>query len=234
VGERRQAVLFDFFGTLVHYQPDRRELTYAVSHSRAVDLGYRGDHAAFVVDWDDASAELEAATATDHAEFSMTDAAHAFGRRAGLAFTDDDARELGSLFVTEWQRDVHPVADLAMFIEGLYDRFLLGIVSNTHDPAMVPTLLTEYGIVDRFDAIVLSVDHGFRKPHASIYRRALDAIRLPASEVTFVGDTLEPDYLAPRHAGMSAYLIGAPNTVVPEHRRLDSVLDLAERLGRGD
>jgi len=33
---------------------------------------------------------------------------------------------------------------------------------------------------------------------------------------------------------MSAYLIGAPNTVVPEHRRLDSVLDLAERLGRGD
>ena len=234
MGERRQAVLFDFFGTLVHYQPDRRELTYAESHSHAADLGYRGDHTAFVVDWDCASAELEAASATDHAEFSMTDAAHAFGRRAGLELTDDSARELGSLFVTEWQRDVHPVADLASFIESLNDRFRLGVVSNTHDPAMVPALLAEYGIVDRFDAIVLSVAHGFRKPHASIYTRALETIRLPASEVTFVGDTLEADYLAPRRAGMSAYLIGAPNTVVPEHRRLDSVLDLAERLGPGD
>ena len=39
-----------------------------------------------------------------------------------------------------------------------------------------------------FDAVVLSCDHGVRKPDPSIYRIALDAIDLPASECVFVDD----------------------------------------------
>ncbi len=39
-----------------------------------------------------------------------------------------------------------------------------------------------------FDAVVLSCEHGVRKPDPAIYRIALDAIGLPPAECVFVDD----------------------------------------------
>ena len=90
------AILFDFFGTLVTYEPDRSRLEYPATHRLARSLGYRWDHDHFVTDWHAASSTLEARTAESHAEFSMTDAAHAFAKRSGLVRDERAAVELGA------------------------------------------------------------------------------------------------------------------------------------------
>lgn len=217
------AILFDVFGTLVTYEADRVRLTYPATHRLAVALGYAGDHDDLVEAWDAASAELELAASTSLREFSMTDAAQVFAARCQLALGPDDAAALGSTFVQEWQRHVVPVPGAAPMLRRLGRRHRLGIVSNTHDPAMVPALLAAMGVADVFDVVVLSVEHGWCKPHPSIYQAALDALAVSPEEAWFVGDSFEADYRAPSEEGMRALLIGADASlpVAPSDRIVD-------------
>ena len=48
------------------------------------------------------------------------------------------------------------------------------------------------------------IEHGFRKPHPTIYQRALAAARLDPADVLFVGDDAECDYHGPKAAGIRA------------------------------
>ena len=91
---------------------------------------------------------------------------------------------------------------------------------------MVPAFLDRLGVAHLFEAVVLSVDVGYRKPHPAIYRAA------PAGPAIFVGDSYAADYAGPTAAGIPAYLIDPAGTAdVPDERRLASVFDLPARLG---
>ncbi|MFT3855672.1 MAG: HAD family hydrolase [Ilumatobacteraceae bacterium] len=229
-GGRRRAVLFDFFGTLVTYQPDRNLLGYPDTHARVTRHGYRFDHARFVTDWDTASAELEDISDRSHDEFSMTDAASAFARAAGLDVTAADLHDLGVSFVAEWQRHIRPVDGMVELVRELCGSYRLGIVSNTHDPNMVPALLADFGIDGCFDVVTLSVVHGRRKPHPAIYLDTLDVLQIDASSTVFVGDSFDADYHAPTAIGMDSFLITTDDQRVPERCRLASIVELRSRL----
>jgi putative hydrolase of the HAD superfamily len=223
-------VLFDVFGTLVTYQPDRRQLAYPGAHRFAVDtFGLDLTHDQFVNTWDAASAVLEAASADDGREFSMLDAAEAFVVQCGAQPRAAACDRLAQRFLAEWERHVVAVPGVAPMVRRLAERFRLGIVSNTHDPAMVPRLLAVLEIADAFELVLLSVDHGFRKPHPSIYRAALDTLDVPTA--VFVGDSYDADYIGPQAAGMTALLIDPEGRwSVPPEDRLTSVLDVEIRL----
>jgi putative hydrolase of the HAD superfamily len=226
-------VLFDFFGTLASYEPDRSLLAYPMSHELAGSFGYTGDHDRFVIDWHAASSALESATAESHVEFSMTDAASAFSDRCGLGLTIEQSSAMGECFVREWQAHVVPVPGAAEMLRRLADSFRLGVVSNTHHSAMVPEFLAGMGVAEVMSLVVLSVDHGFRKPHPSIYERCLGELGVAPSEVLFVGDSLPADYEAPLLVGMDAVLIADdPVHAVVSDRWVRSVLDVEALFAR--
>lgn len=182
-GPRCEAVLFDVFGTLVDYEPDRRRLAYPQSRSLLRSWGHEMAAAAFVEEWDAASVELEARSASSLEEFTMLDAATAFSDAAGLSLEEDRCRTLATTLVREWQRHLHPIAGVSQLIHRLSNRFRIGVVSNTHDEAMVPALLHSMGVAQCVEVVVLSVDHGLRKPHRSIYDEALRRLGVDAEKV---------------------------------------------------
>lgn len=226
-----RALLFDFFGTLVEYQPDRSRLGSPRTHELASSMGFAGDHEAFVRIWDSASIELEHTARQTMHEFSMADAASAFGVAAEIPLSSDQADALGQSFVAEWARHIIPIDGVSDLFQDLAADYRIAIVSNTHDRRMVPTILDEMGIEAHVSAVVLSVEHGRLKPHPSIYAAALDQIGCRATEVAFVGDSYEADYAGPLRAGMSAFLIDpACDHDIPAPHRLSSVLDIVESL----
>lgn len=82
------------------------------------------------------------------------------------------------------------------------------LASNTQKPEPVRwRTLTEAGIADCFDALVLSSTLGVRKPHPDFYAAVADACRLPARHILFVGDNPAKDAAGPRAFGMQAVLI---------------------------
>jgi len=233
-GVSTEALLFDFFGTLVEYQPDRSRLGSPRTHELAASMGFPGNHEEFVRIWDAASTELERAARRTLREFSMTDAATAFAVAAECPLSDDQADELGQSFVAEWAQHIIPIVGVSDLIRDLAAEYRIAIVSNTHDRRMVPTILARMRIENHVSAVVLSVEHGRLKPHPSIYTAALDLIGFRPAEVAFVGDSYEADYAGPLRAGMHAFLIDpACEHEIPAAHRLSNVLDLAESLRAG-
>ena len=111
-----RGVLFDFFGTLVEYQPDRSRLCSPFTHELASSMGFTGEHGDFVHAWDSASLELERTARQTLREFSMTDAAVAFGAATQLSVSHGEAEAFGHSFVTEWARHIRPVDGVADLI----------------------------------------------------------------------------------------------------------------------
>jgi putative hydrolase of the HAD superfamily len=227
---RPEVILFDFFGTLVTYEADRTAITYERTHALLADHGSVLSHDEFVTAWDLASRRVEDIGETSHVEHSMLDIVHVLADDLGL---DADAGWLDSLietFLAEWAVPVTLVPGCADVLRGLAEGHRLGVVSNTNDSSMVPALLERFDVADCFDHVLLSVDHGFRKPHPSIYEAALDLFGCRPSDAVFVGDTYEADYLGPSAAGLRPYLIDPDrHRDVPDERRLDTVLDLRGR-----
>lgn len=224
-------ILFDFFGTLVRYEPDWTTLGYPRSRALVAELGWEFGHDEFVTTWGVASRELEARCSASLREPSMIEYAAAFARHVEIELSGQSLRALATTFNTEWSAPIHPIDGAGEMLVTLGRTHRFGIVSNTNDSEMVPRLAAKYFADVSFEHIVLSVSHGFRKPHPSIYEAALARFEAESARAVFVGDSFEPDYAGPVATGMRALLIDPTSKhPIPAANRLASVLDVAARV----
>jgi putative hydrolase of the HAD superfamily len=83
----------------------------------------------------------------------------------------------------------------------------MGCITNTmllqH---AIEDVLVRLGLVRYFDAVIVSSEAGYRKPHASLFQRALRELDVTAGEALFVGDRLFDDVSGAKAAGMRAAL----------------------------
>jgi putative hydrolase of the HAD superfamily len=134
-------------------------------------------------------------------------------------------------YLADWDTCVGYLPGLPQMLAGLSDRYRLAIVSNTSDTELIPAHLDAMGIRRHFDAVILSVQVGWRKPHPQIFTIALDELGIKAQQAVFVGDSYRPDYHGPTRAGIRSFLIDPAHVIeVPDNARLDSVLDLVSAL----
>lgn len=229
-------VLFDFFGTLVDYSPSRTEQGYARSTAVLEGLGCRLGADEWLSTWSACSEQLYAASVASGIEFSMHDAFSAFAAQAGLdGCPPQGADAFVETYLAEWSAPVRLIDGVPALLAALRNGGRrLALVSNTHDAGMVRGHLSAMGIAEAFDAVVTSVEVGYRKPRPEIFTAALAALGAEASDAVFVGDSYDPDFVGPTRLGMDAYLVvGDRRDVpadVPASRRLASVVDLTTRL----
>ena len=134
-------------------------------------------------------------------------------------------------YLSEWNMAVVYPPAVAELVGALADRFRLAVVTNTHQADLVPRHLSAMGIAHFFEAVVTSVEVGWRKPHPAIYAEALLRLEVAAQDAVFVGDSYAADYLGPEAAGLTAFLIDpAERYGIPASRRLRSLDDLPVRL----
>lgn len=84
----------------------------------------------------------------------------------------------------------------------------VGVISNTEDGRLVE-LLELVELAAHFDFLIDSHVVNLRKPDAAIFNLALERLRLPASDVIYIGDSYGHDVLAARRAGLRAILVDA-------------------------
>jgi putative hydrolase of the HAD superfamily len=81
------------------------------------------------------------------------------------------------------------------------------------------------------DAAVGSRDHGFIKPHETIFRAALDRLGVEPEEAAMVGDSLEDDVEGARALGMRAFLVDRDDQFPEVEGRLPDLYGLPAALG---
>ena len=100
------------------------------------------------------------------------------------------------------------IAGNVPLLRELARRYRLGVVSNFY--GHLARVCDDAGIHSFFQVLVDSTDVGCTKPDPRIFQCALEALGVPASAATFVGDSLPRDMAGARGVGMRhIWLAGA-------------------------
>lgn len=134
----------------------------------------------------------------------------------------DCAREI----YDEWAQNQHFFLydDVEPVLRELAARGLkIGLISNSHRP--LASFQQHFELEDLITAAVSSSEHGYMKPHPSIFTAAMTLAGVQASESMMVGDSLSHDIDGALRVGMRGVLLHrsddpAPVTDVPVIRSM--------------
>jgi putative hydrolase of the HAD superfamily len=116
-----------------------------------------------------------------------------------------------------------PIPGTMEMLATLKGKYRLGLLSNlTHAPAAL-RIIDKLGMAPFFDAVVVSGQLGYRKPHPKVFLELLDQLGTPKEQTVFVGDNLEADIHGAQHMGIQPIWM----TYVQSQKALE-VLGLAE------
>jgi len=120
-------------------------------------------------------------------------------------------------------------------LEGLRDQVRLGLCSNFTHSETAEQILESSGMKSHLDTVVISEDHGFRKPRREIFESVLSALDVAPTDALHVGDSLKADVGGAAKLGMrTAWItrrIEDPEKALREHEGPDpdfQIADLAE------
>ena len=213
-----EAVLFDFYGTLVKWAPDAEER----QRDAAAAVGLAVDPAAVARAYPTANAYMNAENARARiAGRSADDRARFFAeyerRLLSAAGYDVELALAGQIWarVQATQKELAPFDDAVPALRALREAGLrIGVVSNMGRE--LGAVLDHLGLSAYLDHWMSSEEAGVAKPHAAIFQAALDQAGVRADAALFVGDSYESDVLGAQDAGMlAALLLRDPDAVAP-------------------
>ncbi len=147
------------------------------------------------------------------------------------------AEDLTYLYETHfYYREMRPeVPEVLAAIKSM--GLTMGIISNCQSQRQVPDNLTQYGIINYFDPIVLTSQFGLRKPDPSIFYHAARLAKVPTGSCAYVGDKINRDILGSYRAGFKLsikikhiYDDGDPDEGATPDAEIDNMLQLVPLL----
>lgn len=235
---RFRAVVLDLFDTLVRWNPQQlpqmeiRGRTMPTTIPLLVPSLERGLGAEFRLDrfidtYSAVMAEIEQERRASAVEVTCHERFRRTLERLGI---DDErqtavAEDLTRAHMAGVRSVTAAPKEYAAVVTRLARRFRMGLLSNFDDARTGREILSDTGVAEHFEVVVISAEVALRKPHPGIFRHLLDRLRLDAGEVLFVGDTPHEDVVGARGAGIpvvwlsekqadvSADVVGADYTI---------------------
>jgi len=155
----------------------------------------------------------------------------------GYALEETDERIVGAADAfAEAFADQTTMKDLVpAVLEQLRHKYKLGVISNFALPPGVEKTLERFDLAKFFDVILISGEVGWRKPSPRIFQKALESLKVGASESVFVGDSPVSDVEGAKRIGMKTVLVrksltdeketGNPDALINELDELPAVLE---------
>jgi putative hydrolase of the HAD superfamily len=114
------------------------------------------------------------------------------------------------LFLAEMARGISrrrlgPYPGVREVLDVLRERYPLAVVTDAQS-AHTRGELHKVGLLDYFDPIVISGDHGYRKPDRRLFELALDGLGVAAEHAVYVGNDMHRDIFGAREAGMTTVM----------------------------
>jgi putative hydrolase of the HAD superfamily len=157
-------------------------------------------------------------------EFNSLQLIGSLGRSMGHRLSPAQLEEIAWLWYQPLSAAARVEPGLHEVLAGLLERGLkLAVVSNTFVPGVVlDRHMRDTGLLDFFASRIYSCDVRYRKPHPTIFRKALHALGIGPDEAMFVGDSLVADIKGAARLGMITVLkdplnVYRPGRIQPTH-----------------
>ena len=229
-----RAVLLDAFGTIIHPEPGwegLRNECLAIVHGTWTGGAVSFDR--WLASYEQARAEQHAKVRDGLREFDFAARFARSMRLCGMGEREADA--WGALAHERYhqfqQGLIHAYDSPRPTLEKLKAvGYKLALVSNYAHTGVLRDALKRLEILDPFDALIVSADVGYLKPHARIFDAAIEALGVAKSEAVMVGNDPLCDVIGAKHAGLRAVWTPYPReSPAPPHPIAVAVLErLAE------
>ncbi len=204
-----KAVFFDFYHTLVRYEPPREQVEADVLKQLGMDIDPQALRLPLVAADEFIYQEIaDKPLGQRSREEKMVLYARYQSivlREAGLRADEKLIYQLMGL-MQEVQMTLALYDDAPPAMDDLKDRGLkLGLISNVeHD---INPIMEQLGLPQWLDIVVTSQETGFNKPHSEIFKAALKQAGVKPAEAIYVGDQYQVDVVGARGAGLKGVLI---------------------------
>lgn len=101
------------------------------------------------------------------------------------------------------------------FLAQVRQRYAVALVSNFDHGPTARQILQTGGVTDYFQHILVSDEHGWRKPHPQIFIDALALLGVSPADALFVGDSPHDDIVGAKMVGMDMAWVNAQETALP-------------------
>jgi HAD superfamily hydrolase (TIGR01509 family) len=105
--------------------------------------------------------------------------------------------------------------EYAGFLLRARTKYLLALVSNFDHAPTAREVLRKGAILEHFPHIVISVEHGWRKPHPKIFTATLAAMQVRPDEALFIGDSPDADVGGAKRVGLDVVWVNSDNNPLP-------------------
>jgi putative hydrolase of the HAD superfamily len=155
----------------------------------------------------------------------------------------DASRRRIPLFLAELTRGVarrrlKPYPNVRAVLDRLRGHLPLAVVTDAQS-AWARGELYQAGLLDYFHPVVVSGDHGYRKPDPRLFSIALDALGVTPQQTLYVGNDMYRDIYGARQLGMRTVMFGSdqgvkeyedvvPDFTITDHRELLTILGLPD------
>jgi putative hydrolase of the HAD superfamily len=202
VRRRTRAVFFDVDFTLIYPGPAFQGSGYREFCSR---FGIEVDPAAFEQAVVGAATLLEPESGLYDAQLYID-----YTRRIieGMGGTGPHLEAAARAIYAEWAACHHFLLyeDVPDVLRELHTAGMkIGLITNSH--RCLSSFQTHFELEGLFSVTLSSLDHGYMKPHPSIFESALQAADVEADEAVMVGDSYSHDVEGARRLGMRGILV---------------------------
>lgn len=203
--DRIKAILFDYGNTLIEFGPSQIKVQYAALEKELGRMfGYcNSSHLKDIRD--------RQALAPFTSGFRENDL---------KSITEELIREIYNIVPKESQINaliqaryksfvnvVKLSSDVLQLLKRVNKRYRLGLVSNYPCSRSIQHSLMKLGLSDILEAVVISGDVGYVKPHAKPFKAILNLLSLRPKECVYVGDNWLADVQGAKRMGMYSILI---------------------------
>jgi putative hydrolase of the HAD superfamily len=197
-----RAILFDFYLTIVDIKTnERKDRPWRVLASF---LRYRGARAGAAELREIYFQYLQESLDRSEERHPEVDVSQIFGKvlaRCGVEPSPELARTVAQLFRSLTIERLRLFPESRQVLDALARRYRLALVSDSQASYIVPELRMT-SLEGLFEVVVISSQHGYRKPDPRLFQRALGQMGLSKDEVVYVGDSWDRDMVGALDAGI--------------------------------
>jgi len=214
-----RVVLFDLFGTVVHFvapPPGAARGTYewlrAPLAQHQPSIAFDAFRDALI----EVSAAIVAARLPEHVEVSSPERFRRVLARFDVHGDLAKAEPLAVAHMAHLADQTTMPASHLQLLNDLTPRYRLGLVSNFDHAPTAQAVLARHGVHRCFDVTLISHDFGRRKPHPAIFREALHRLGATPAEALYVGDSAADDVLGAQAVGLDVAWVNRHDEAPPD------------------
>lgn len=190
-----KAIGFDLFNTLITVEPDTLRDAMERMVISLQKNGIAIDYEPFKNSYREAAFKYVQQARKDGKETHNSIWVSAALNKNGSSIPPDDAR-IGiaiDQYFSAFYDNCHTLPGTIDMLDKMKERYPLGLLSNfTHGPA-AREILERTDLAPYFNAIIISGELGYRKPHPKVFKKLAEQLGTDSNEIIFIGDDPEPD-----------------------------------------